>query len=142
MEFEGKVLQIFPARSGDSRMTGNRWTSQDVLFEMMPQSQYPRKILVSFFNKEEEVKRLAEGAVYTVSIDVNAREYNGRWYNDIRAWRVQPKQEGQAQPAAPSYSAPAAPAAPAGNVAPMPTEQDNTGSNNANASSEVDDLPF
>ena len=142
MDFEGKVVEIFPARSGVAK-TGNNWTSQDVLFEVLPQTQYPRRILVSFFNKADEVARLSVGGEFTVSIDINAREYNGRWYNDIRAWRVQPKQaaQPQSQPAAPAYSAPAMPATPAGNVAPMPTEQDYAGSN-TNASAEVDDLPF
>lgn len=144
MDFEGKVVEIFPARSGVSKASNNNWTSQDVLFEVLPQTQYPRRILVSFFNKADEVARLSVGGEFTVSIDINAREYNGRWYNDIRAWRVQPKQAAQAQsqPAAPAYSAPAAPtSAPAGNVAPMPTEQDYAGSG-ASSSSEVDDLPF
>ena len=143
MDFEGKVVEIFPARSGVSKASNNNWTSQDVLFEVLPQTQYPRKILVSFFNKADEVARLSVGGEFTVSIDITAREYNGRWYNDIRAWRVQPKQTAQAQPqqAAPAYTAPATPAAPAGNVAPMPTEQDYAGGS-ASSSSEVDDLPF
>ncbi len=129
MEFEGKVLQIFPARSGVSK-AGNAWTSQDVLFEVQTQSQYPRRTLVNFFNKEDEVKRLTEGTLYTVSIDIDAREYNGRWYNDVRAWRVQPKQPVQPQPA------------PAADMAPMPTEQDFAVDSASNASAEVDDLPF
>lgn len=130
MEFEGKVLQIFPARGGVSK-AGNAWTSQDVLFEVQTQSQYPRRTLVNFFNKEDEVKRLTEGTLYTVSIDIDAREYNGRWYNDVRAWRVQPKQPVQPQ------------SAPAVDMPPMPTEQDYTAGNaSANAAAEVDDLPF
>ncbi len=131
MEFEGKVLQIFPARGGVSK-AGNAWTSQDVLFEVQTQSQYPRRTLVNFFNKEEEVKRLTEGTLYTVSIDIDAREYNGRWYNDVRAWRVQPKQPVQPQPQP----------APAADMAPMPTEQDFAVGGASTASAEVDDLPF
>ncbi len=142
MDFEGKVVEIFPARSGVSKASNNNWTSQDVLFEVLPQTQYPRRILVSFFNKADEVARLSVGGEFTVSIDINAREYNGRWYNDIRAWRVQPKQAAQPQQAAPAYTAPATPAVPAGNVAPMPTEQDYAGGSASASSSEVDDLPF
>ena len=137
MDFEGKVVKIFPQRDGVSKTTGNKWTSQDVLFEVQPQSQYTRKILVSFFNKADEVKRLAEGATYTVSIDIDAREYNGRSYNDIRAWRVQPKQAEQPQ-AAPADTASAVPM---GDVAPMPTEQDFAAGSTTSAD-EVDDLPF
>lgn len=138
MDFEGKVVKIFPQRDGVSKTTGNKWTSQDVLFEVQPQSQYTRKILVSFFNKADEVKRLAEGATYTVSIDIDAREYNGRWYNDIRAWRVQPKQAEQPQA---GISADTASAVPTGDVAPMPTEQD-FAAGSTTSTGDVDDLPF
>ena len=79
---------------------------------------------MTFFNRPDDVARLREGAAYTVSVNIESREYNGRWYTDIRAWRLQPKQT--EQPASvpdmpplgeePSYAA--APAA------------------------EVDDLPF
>ena len=137
MDFEGKVVKIFPQRDGVSKTTGNKWTSQDVLFEVQPQSQYTRKILVSFFNKADEVKRLAEGATYTVSIDIDAREYNGRWYNDIRAWRLQHNHAEQPQ-AAPAHTASAVPM---GDVAPMPTEQDFAAGSTTSAG-EVDDLPF
>ena len=125
MEFEGTVFRIMPATSGQSAR--GAWQRQEVIFDMKSQSQYPRKVCVTFFNKPEEVARLVVGAEYTVSIDIESRENNGKWYTDVRAWRVQPKQEEAAAPAMPdmppfaeepSYAAPAAPMA------------------------EVDDLPF
>ena len=66
-----------------------------------------------------------EGATYTVSVNIESREYNGRWYTDVRAWRVQPKQE-------------AAPA-PMPDMPPVGEEPSYTSSA---ASAEVDDLPF
>ena len=75
--------------------------------------------------------RLKEGETYIVSVNIESREYNGRWYTDVRAWRVQPKQ----------VEAPAAPAA----AAPMP-DMPPFGEEPAYASpspaAEVDDLPF
>lgn len=82
---------------------------------------------VTFFNKESEVARLKEGAAYTVSVNIESREYNGRWYTDVRAWRVQPKQE----------AAPAA-AAPMPDMPPIGEEP----SYSTSSSAEVDDLPF
>ncbi len=130
MEFEGIVWKKLPATSGVSAR--GEWQRQDVIFEM-PQ-EFNRKICVTFFNKPSDVEGLHEGQAYIVSVNVESREFNGRWYTDVRAWRVQPKQaEAPTQVAPdmppfgdePSYSAPATPAAPP--VAPI---------------SEVDDLPF
>lgn len=135
MEFEGKVIQKLPETSGTSAR--GEWFRQDVVFEVQAQSPFPRKVCVKFFNKRDEVARLVEGASYIVSFDIESREYNGRWYTDINAWRIQTKEMAQApqpqqaapapQPAAPSYSAPMPTAEPA-----MP----------AAATAEVDDLPF
>ena len=135
MEFEGVVYKILPLQSGTSAR--GEWQRQDVVFEL-PQ-EYSRKICVTFFNRPADVALLREGATYTVSINIESREYNGRWYTDIRAWRLQPKQQEQPQPeqyAAPAqpaggYAAPAAPAAPAGG--------DFAGSA---SQQEPDDLPF
>ena len=93
-----------------------------VVFEMNEGS-FARKIGVTFFNKPEDVARLKEGAAYTVSVNIESREYNGRWYTDIRAWRIQPK---QAESAAPMPDMP-----------PIPEEP-----SYASSPAEVDDLPF
>ncbi len=102
------------------------WQRQDVVFEMNDGSQYTRKICVTFFNKPDDVAKLREGATYNVSVNIESREFNGKWYTDVRAWRVQPKESAPAaQPMdemppfaeEPQYSAP------------VPT-------------SDVDDLPF
>ena len=123
MEFEGVVYKIMPATKGTSAR--GDWQRQEVIFEL-PQ-EFSRKICVIFFNKESDVARLREGMVCTVSVNIESREYNGKWYTDVRAWRVQPKEETPAAPAMPdmppfteepAYAAPAAPMA------------------------EVDDLPF
>lgn len=109
MDFEGVVLKKLPAVQGETPR--GKWYRQDVLFEVP--GDYTRKIVVTFFNKMDEVDSLQEGATYLVSINIDAREYQGRWYNDIRAWRVQPKQVEVAAPveeyAAPAASAPIAP---------------------------------
>ena len=95
MEFEGTVYKIMPVTKGTSAR--GDWQRQDVVFEMNEGS-FARKICVTFFNKPEDVARLKEGAAYTVSVNIESREYNGRWYTDIRAWRLQPKQETAAAP--------------------------------------------
>lgn len=117
-----------PATKGVSAR--GEWQRQEVIFEM-PQ-EFSRKVCVTFFNKESDVARLKEGAAYTVSVNIESREYNGRWYTDVRAWRIQPKQDD----AAASTSAPAA--APMPDMPPIGEEPSYSGSSSA----EVDDLPF
>ena len=125
MEFEGTVYKIMPVTKGTSAR--GEWQRQDVVFEMNEGS-FTRKICVTFFNKPEDVARLQEGAAYNVSVNIESREYNGRWYTDIRAWRVQPKQQ---QPPVPMTDAPL--------PSDIPAEG---GSFGGGAAAEVDDLPF
>ncbi|WP_297412475.1 DUF3127 domain-containing protein [uncultured Alistipes sp.] len=95
MEFEGTVYKIMPVTKGTSAR--GEWQRQDVVFEMQDGS-FARKICVTFFNRPDDVARLREGAAYNVSVNIESREYNGRWYTDIRAWRLQPKQEAAPAP--------------------------------------------
>ena len=129
MDFEGVVYRIMPATSGTSAR--GPWQRQEVVFDLQTNnSQFPRKACVTFFNKPEEVARLKEGDACIVSFDIESREYNGRWYTDLRAWRVQPK---QAEVEAPVGYAEAPMAA-----APMPTSEPIY----ATQAAEADDLPF
>lgn len=90
MEFEGTVFKIMPVTKGTSAR--GEWQRQEVVFEMN-EGTFTRKICVTFFNRPDDVARLQEGSAYTVSVNIESREYNGRWYTDVRAWRIQPKQE-------------------------------------------------
>ena len=124
MEFEGVVYKILPATQGTSAR--GEWKKQEVIFELP--NEFSRKVCVIFFNKESDVARLKEGVTYIVSVNVESREYNGRWYTNVNAWRINPT--AAAAPAA-------APAAPASTEEPpfkesaMPATAD-----------DVDDLPF
>ena len=121
MEFEGIVYKQLPVTKGVSAR--GEWQRQDIVFELP--SEFSRKVCVTFFNKPTDAESLKEGETYIVSVNIESREFNGRWYTDVRAWRVQPKQE----------EAPAAPAMP---------EMPPFGEEPAYAApaAEVDDLPF
>ncbi len=123
MEFEGTVYKIMPVTKGTSAR--GDWQRQDVVFEMQDGA-YARKICVTFFNRPDDVARLKEGAAYNVSVNIESREYNGRWYTDIRAWRLQPKQT--EMPAV----------APVPDLPPIAEEPTNAAAPAASA----DDLPF
>ena len=115
MEFTGKIIAVLEARGGVSSRTGNPWKTQDdVIEETM--GQFPKRMAFNVFG-EENISRfnIQVGQELTVSFDINAREYNGRWYNDIRVWNVAPAAQAVAQPiaAAAQPSAPVAQSAPA-----------------------------
>ena len=128
MEITGKIIVACEPRGGVSQRTGNSWKMQEFVLETM--EQYPRKCMFNVFGEDKlREMNIQVGEVLTVSFDIDAREYNGRWYNDIRAWRVV---RGAAQPA---------PAAPVDfNSIPAPTEVPATQPATNNAP--IDDLPF
>lgn len=115
MEFTGKIIAVLEARGGVSSRTGNPWKTQDYVIEET-MGQFPKRIAFNVFG-EENISRfnIQVGQELTVSFDINAREYNGRWYNDIRVWNVAPAAQAVAQPiaAAAQPSAPVAQSAPA-----------------------------
>lgn len=133
--------------SGVSKSSGNPWASQDYVIET--HDQYPRRMVFRVFG-EEKIKtfNIQEGEELTVSFDIDAHEYNNRWFNDIRAWRVE-RGTPQAQPmqAAPNYAQPAQQAAPyaqpVNNYAqPAPAPQPVPPAAPAPSANPEDDLPF
>ena len=86
MEITGKIIAVLPERGGISK-TGNEWKMQEYVLET--HEQYPKKLCFNVFGADKIAQfNIQAGDELTVSFDINAREYNGRWYNDIRAWRV------------------------------------------------------
>ena len=97
MELTGKIIQVFPTRSGVSQKTGKEWAMQDAVMEIP--GQYVRHMLFTVFG-EENIKNagLYVGANVNVSFDIDAREYQGKYYNSIKAYSVV-HVEGLQQPA-------------------------------------------
>ena len=129
MEITGKIIFVGEQRSGVSKSSGNPWASQDFVIET--HDQYPRKCVFTVFG-EDRLKQfnMQLNGEYTVSFDIDAHEYNGRWFNDIRAWRVVPAVAG-----APAAVAPASTVASAPQMSPQAADPLAGGSQN-------DDLPF
>ena len=139
MEIVGKIIQVLPLQSGTSSRTGNSWQVQSYVLET--QEQYPRKVCFEIFG-EDKIKNNPCNIddLVTVSFDIESREFNGRWYTSIRAWRVQQGDMTSAQPAA-AAPQPAAPAA-APAAAPQAAPVANTQVFDASADDESGDLPF
>lgn len=118
MELLGKVLLVLEPRTGISKSTGNPWMSQDYVIETVNES-FPRKMAFTVFG-EDKIKQfgIKVGEVINVFFDINGREYNGRWYNDVRAWRVDRPASPAAAPVATGPVA-QAPVPPTGGSAPI-----------------------
>ena len=130
MELTGKIIAVMEPRGGVSARTGNQWMTQEYVLEVP--GQYPKRCLFNIFG-EDRIKQfnIQQGEDLTIQFDIDAREYNGRWFNDIRAYNVV---RGQVQPAAGMPQA--APFPPAGATAPFPPAQEPA------AEGSADDLPF
>ena len=137
MELTGRIIAVLPAQSGVSARTGNSWMSQDYVIEVP--GQYPRKCLFRIFG-EDRIKQfnIQQGEDLTVQFDIDAHEFNGRWFNDIRAYNVIRGQQPVAgAPVAAAGIPQASPFPPAGGAtSPFPPEQEPASEGSA------DDLPF
>lgn len=129
MELTGRIIAVMEPRSGVSARTGNSWMTQEYVIEVP--GQYPKRCVFNIFG-EDRIKQfnIQMNEDITIQFDIDAREYNGRWFNDIRAYNVI---RGQQPAAAPSAS----PFPPAGATAPFPPAQEP-----APAENSTDDLPF
>ena len=131
MELTGKIIAEFNERGGVSNRTGNEWKAKSYVLEVP--GEFPKKLVFDVFGADRlQAFNLQIGETVTVSFDIDAHEYNGRWFNDVRAFRID---RGQAAPTAPAAAAPApevAPAAPIAEPAPIPFE----------APAPTDELPF
>lgn len=96
MDFTGKIIAILPLKTGKSAR--GPWKSQEYVLEYYePGSQYSNKVVFNAFGESVDKFQIQEGQDYTVSVNINAREWQGRWFNDIRAWRVV-QANGQSEP--------------------------------------------
>lgn len=131
MEIEGIVQNVLPPVKGTSAR--GEWTKQEVILEQP--GEFNRKVCVSFWgDKALDAAALKPGEKISVSVNVESREHNGRWYTEIRAWKMT---RGQA-PQAGGY-------APQPGYAPMAPEPAAPASFSGGGSAEegsYDDLPF
>lgn len=86
MEITGTIIQALPEQSGISK-AGNAWKKREYVLENT-EGQFPRKICFTCFGENADRIQLTPGQKVTMHFDLESREYNGRWYTEVRCWRA------------------------------------------------------
>jgi len=100
LEITGKVINVLAEQTGSGK--NGTWVKQDFVIET--NEQYPKKVCFSAWgDKAAAIKNLAMGTPVKVSFNVESREFNGKWYTDLRIWKIE---TGSASQSSPTTSAP------------------------------------
>lgn len=143
LEIEGKIITKLPVQNGTSAR--GPWSKQEFVIEYQ-EGNYPNQVCMNVWgeDKVKDLEQFQAGETVKVSFNLSSREYNGRWYSDIRAWRIEragaaPLAQAQTQaPGTPGFTAPTGAGSPQQPATPAATATDfDSGSGDSE-----DDLPF
>ena len=125
MEITGRIIQKLGLQEGPSAKGG--WKKQDFIVETS--EKFPKKVCVSAWTeKVDDLNRYNINDEVKLSVNLESREYNGRWYTDVRFWKIEAAGASTGNPPTDSNRA---------NPAPPVFEDMGNSSNDSN-----DDLPF
>lgn len=85
MEIKGKIIAVLPEVSGIAK-SGNPWKKREYVLENT-EGQFPRKVAFTCFGDNADKIQLQVGQDVTMYFDIESREWQGRWFTDIRCWR-------------------------------------------------------
>ncbi len=86
MELNGKLIKVLPEVKGESK--NGPWRKQDFIIETLS-GDFPKKVCITLWGDKIKLSDYHENDQLKVSIDIESREYNGRWYTDVKAWRIE-----------------------------------------------------
>ena len=121
MQLSARLIQVLPPQTGMGK--NGEWRKQEIIVET--DGQYPKKVCVAVWGDKLNNVPLELGSYLNIDFDVESREFNGRWYTDVKAWKVEvagPGSERQSAPVNVGFATPPPPP-------PLPVN-------------EKDDLPF
>jgi hypothetical protein len=85
MQLTATLVQVLPLQKGVGK--NGEWKKQEIIVETG--GQYPKKVCISIWGDKINESLLQTGKALSISFDVESREYNGRWYTDVKAWKVE-----------------------------------------------------
>ncbi|WP_255491387.1 MULTISPECIES: DUF3127 domain-containing protein [unclassified Dysgonomonas] len=108
MQLTAKLIQVMPVQTGMGK--NGEWRKQNIILET--DGTYPKKVCATVWGDKISDAVLQIGNILDVSFDIESREYNGNWYTDVRAWKVEPAGAAGSAPAPYAASGQPAPSAP------------------------------
>jgi hypothetical protein len=84
MQLTAKLIQLLPIQTGTGK--NGQWKKQDIIVET--DGQYPKKICISIWGEKINESQLQIDNILKIDFDIESREYNSRWYTDIKAWKI------------------------------------------------------
>jgi len=84
MDLTGKIIKVLPIQSGTGK--NGTWKKQEYVIEMP--GQFPKKVCFTIWGDKIDQYKLTDGMEIKVSFDIESREFNGKWYTDVKAWKV------------------------------------------------------
>ena len=94
IQLQGKVIQVLKEQGGEGK--NGSWRKRNFILEIP--GKYPKKVCITQWGDNIDQQAVSEGLEITASVDIQSREYNGNWYTDIKAWRVEQKTDQQNAP--------------------------------------------
>jgi hypothetical protein len=94
MQLTAKLIQLLPIQTGTGK--NGEWKKQDIIVET--DGQYPKKVCISIWGDKINEQQLVVGNSLSIDFDIESREFSGRWYTDLKAWKVETKDQGAIQP--------------------------------------------
>lgn len=85
MELSGKIVQVLDIVTGEGK--NGQWKKQDFILELP--GQYQKKVCISLFGDKIEQFNVQVGQEVKVEVDIASREYNGKWFTNVNAWKVE-----------------------------------------------------
>lgn len=85
MQLTAKLTQLLPIQTGPGK--NGEWKKQDIIVET--DGQYPKKVCISIWGDKINESQLLIGNEMKIDFDIESREYNGKWYTDIKAWKIE-----------------------------------------------------
>ncbi|MDR0713677.1 MAG: DUF3127 domain-containing protein [Bacteroidales bacterium] len=84
MEIKGKLIKKMPVQTGQGR--SGEWKKQEIILEQ--EGAYARKVCIAVWGDKMDVASMEEGAMLNIAVDVESREWNDKWYTDVKAWKI------------------------------------------------------
>ncbi len=94
MQLTAKLIRLLPLQTGEGK--NGPWKKQDIIVET--DGQYPKKICIAIWGEKINPSILIVGATLDISFDIESREFNSKWYTDVKAWKIESSGDQQILP--------------------------------------------